>query len=215
MLVCANVDTDEHVNSVVVLDHECRSTGVYASTTRVKRPRKFEVNDSNVAFRSFEREAGSWSAVAHPSRVTAKSSRPSTHATSPHLNYLIARDSQDAQALQEIVPALLATGRPGLAVLSLRQAAEVSRAKDDFDVAQASEAELEALLEGFEGDVHRHYSFHGGGRQSQRTRDCLLRRGRPGKPGDCSEAGTERARSEQQSRFEDVAHVTGVSVRRG
>ncbi|WP_165397372.1 helix-turn-helix transcriptional regulator [Microterricola gilva] len=64
----------------------------------------------------------------------------------PHLDFLTARFENDPAGLIANVPALLETGRPGLALISLRRAAELYQESGEYDRSVATEAEHDQVL---------------------------------------------------------------------
>lgn len=63
-----------------------------------------------------------------------------------HLAFLLARHERDAEAILSLVPRLTASGRPGLAVVSFRLAAEWLRDAGDLEGARRTELERDAYI---------------------------------------------------------------------
>ena len=67
----------------------------------------------------------------------------------PHLRFIVARDARDPELLVEAVPALLSTGRKGIAVVALEVAEEIWIARGDADRARAAATHRRTLLDRF------------------------------------------------------------------
>ncbi|MBN9156555.1 LuxR C-terminal-related transcriptional regulator [Microbacterium sp.] len=65
----------------------------------------------------------------------------------PHLRFIVARDARDPEQLVEAVPALLSTGRKGIAVVALEIAEEIWIERGDTDHAGTAAARRRALLD--------------------------------------------------------------------